>query len=140
DFSIFNFATLGRVPAFPHHDDGGYAQPAYQFWQTGRPGCAPCKGVAGFDRDVWAYGRIAAAVQGVFLHFVGVSVFAALLPSFLVGLILLVVTAGLGRTLWDPQTGLLAALLLAASGKFFEASHSARPDILLALFFLFSLW
>src|SRR5262249_21626925 len=42
--------------------------------------------------------------------------------------------------LWDPQTGLLAALLLAASGKFFEASHSARPDILLALFFLFSLW
>ena len=139
-FSIFNFATLGRVPAYPHTDDGLYAAAAYQFWQTGKPGCAPCKDVVGVDRDVWAFGRIAAAVQGVFLHFVGVSVFTALLPSFLVGLLLLAVTVALGRTLWDTQTGLLAALLLAASAKFFETSHWARPDILLALFFLFSLW
>src|SRR5262245_11845104 len=137
---IFNFATLGRIPAFPIDDDGFYAAVAYQFWQTGRPGCAPCKDVVGLDRDVWAVGRISAAVQGMFLHFVGVSVFTALLPSFLVGLLLLVVTVALGRTLWDTQTGLLGALLLAASAKFFEASHSARPDILLALFFLFSLW
>src|SRR4030095_1252833 len=121
-------------------DDGFYAAAAYQLWQTGRPACAHCKDVVGLDRDNWSAGRIAAAVQGMFMHFVGVSVFTALLPSFLVGLILLAVTAGLGRTLWDPQTGLLAALLLAASGKFFEASHSAVPDILLALFFLFSLW
>src|SRR5262245_60950662 len=74
-FSIFNFATLGRVPAFPTGDDGQYAAAAYQFWQTGRPGAAPFKDVVGLDRDVWAYGRIWAAVQGVFLHFVGVSVF-----------------------------------------------------------------
>src|SRR5215831_11495954 len=74
-FSIFNFATLGRVPAFPHRDDGFYAAAAYQFWQTGRPGCPQCKDAVGMDRDNWAAGRIAAAVQGVFLHFAGVSVF-----------------------------------------------------------------
>src|SRR5262249_19508378 len=58
-FSIFNFATLGRVPAFPHRDDGYYAAAAYQFWQTGRPRCAQCKDVVGLDRDVWVNGRIA---------------------------------------------------------------------------------
>ena len=126
-FSIFNFATLGRVPAYPTLDDGFYAAAAYQLWQTGRPGCAPCKDVIGLDRDTWAAGRIAAAVEGMFLHFVGVSIFTALLPSFLVGLILLAVTACLGRLLWDPQTGLLAALLLASFSKILRNLSFGAP-------------
>lgn len=137
---IHNVGTLGRVPAFPNDDDGAYAAAAYQFWETGKPGVAAYRDVAGLGRDVWAFGRIGAAVQGVFLHFVGVSIFAALLPSFLVGLGLLVVTGALGRALWDTQTGVLAVVLLVASGKFFEACRWARPDMLLTFCFVLSLW
>ncbi len=136
----YNGATLGRVPAFLNDDDGGYAAAAHHFWQTGKPGVPGYKDAVALGRDVWAFGRTAAAVQGVFLHFVGVSVFAALLPSFLAGVALVAVTGALGRALWDAQTGWMAALVLAASGKFFEASRWARPDMLLAFFFLCSLW
>lgn len=133
---VYHFATLGRVPAFLTDDDGGYASAAWQFWNTGRPGAPGYRDALGLNRDVWAFGRTAAAVQGVFLHFFGVSIFAALLPSFLTGVGLLAAVAVLGQKLWDAPTGLLAASLLAASGKFFEATHMARPDLLLALFFV----
>jgi 4-amino-4-deoxy-L-arabinose transferase-like glycosyltransferase len=136
----YNLATLGRVPAYLSDDDGCYASAAYQFWQTGKPGVPGYKDIVGLGRDVWAFGRIAAAVQGVFLHFFGISIFAALFPSFLAGLALLACTAALGRALWDWQTALLAVLLLAASGKFFDACRWARPDILLAFCFVLALW
>jgi len=136
----YNLSTLGRVPAFLNDDDGAYASAAYQFWRTGKPGVPGYRDVVDLGRDVRVYGRTAAAVQGVFLRLAGVSIFAALLPSFLVGLALLAFTTALGRCLWDASTGLLAALLLAASGKFFEACRWARPDILLALYFLLALW
>jgi 4-amino-4-deoxy-L-arabinose transferase-like glycosyltransferase len=136
----YSLIRLGRVPADISDDDGAYASAAYQFWETGRPGVPGYKDVVNLEKDVWPFGRIAAAVEGVFLHFFGVSIFAALLPSFLAGVLLLVLTIALGHQLWDPQTGLLAALLLAASGKFFDACRWARPDILLATFFMLGLW
>ncbi|HZS52739.1 MAG TPA: glycosyltransferase family 39 protein [Bryobacterales bacterium] len=137
---LYNAATLGRVPAFPNDDDGCYASAAYQFWNTGRPGVPGYQDAAGLGADVWAFGRTAAAFQGLFLHFGGVSLLHALLPSFLAGLGVLTVTAALAAVLWDRQTAVLAPLLLAASGKFFDACRWARPDMLLALFFLLSLW
>ncbi|MBI3666539.1 MAG: glycosyltransferase family 39 protein [Acidobacteria bacterium] len=137
---LYNCATLGRVPAFLNEDDGIFASAAYQFWQTGKPGGPGYKDVVGLSTDMWAVGRTFAAIQGAFMHFFGVSIFAALLPSFLAGLGLLAATGALGRALWDAQTAWLASLLLAASGKFFEACRWARPDILLTFFFLLSLW
>ncbi|HYM09483.1 MAG TPA: glycosyltransferase family 39 protein [Bryobacterales bacterium] len=137
---VCNGATLGRVPAFLNDDNGCYASAGYQFWRTGKPGVPGYRNVVGLGTNVWAFGRTAAAVEGVFLHFAGVSVRNALLPSFLAGLGLLAVTFALGRALWDTQTGLLAALLLGASPKFFEACRWARPDMLLALYFLLSFY
>lgn len=135
-----NGATLGRVPAFLNDDDGCYASAGYQFWRTGKPGVPGYRDVVGLETNVWAFGRTAAAVEGVFLHFAGVSVRNALLPSFLAGLGLLALAFALGRALWDVPTGMLAALLLGASPKFFEACRWARPDMLLALYFLLSLY
>jgi hypothetical protein len=132
---VYNAATLGRVPAFINDDDGAYASAGYRFWQTGQPGM-PGLRLLGLDRDVWPFGRTAAAFEGVFLHFASVSVRAAVLPSFLAGVGLLSLTAALGRRLWDSRTALLAALLLAASGKFYDACRWARPDMLLAVFFV----
>ena len=138
--AAYNCATLGRVPAYPSDDDGGYSAAAYQFWQTGMPGVPGYKDVVGLGREVWAFGHTWAAIQGVFLNGFGVFLFVALLPTFLAGLALLAVTSMIGTLLWDSKTGILASLLLAASGKFFEACHGARPDMLLALFFMLSLW
>jgi 4-amino-4-deoxy-L-arabinose transferase-like glycosyltransferase len=136
----YSVATLDRVPAFLHDDDGGYASAAYQIWQTGEPGIPGYGDVDGLNRHCWSFGRIAAAAQGVFLHFFGVSIFGALLPSFIFGLGLLLMTALLGRALWDAETGIIAASILGLSGKFFEACRWARPDMLLALFFVTALW
>ncbi|MEO6724636.1 MAG: glycosyltransferase family 39 protein [Blastocatellia bacterium] len=137
---IFNGATLGRVPAWLNDDDGAYASAGYQFWRTGEPGIPGYRDVAGFERHVWSFGRVGAAVQGVAMRFAGVSAFTALLPSFLAGIGLVLVTAELGAVLWGAATGRLAALLLAASGKFFLACHGARPDLLLAFCFITALW
>jgi 4-amino-4-deoxy-L-arabinose transferase-like glycosyltransferase len=136
----YNYATLERVPAWLNDDDGAYAAAAYQFWRTGEPGIPGYKEVAGFERRAWSFGQFAAAVQGLGMLVGGVSIYAALLPSFLISLGLVAMTGLLGRALWNEQTGWLAALLLAASGKFFLASHSARPDLLLALCFVTALW
>lgn len=136
----YNYATLGRVPAWLNDDDGAYASAAYQFWRTGEPGIPGYKEVAGFERRAWSFGQFAAAVQGLGMLVGGVSIYAALLPSFLISLGLIAVTGLLGRALWNAETGWLAALLLAASGKFFLASHGARPDLLLALCFVMALW
>ena len=132
-FLTFGLATLGRVPEIPNSDDGGYAAAAYQFWKTGHPGIPGYRDLLGLNIDIFAFGRTAAAVQGVFMHFFGISLFTALLPSFLAGMGLIFFTYGLGRVLWGKECGLLGAILLAGSGMFFSASHWARPDLLIAL-------
>ena len=137
---LYQGFTLGRVPAFPTDDDGAYAAAGYQIWQTGKPGVSGYKHVAGMGRDIYVLGHIGAAVQGVFMHFVGVNVVTALLPSFVVGIGVLVLVFLLGRNLWNAQTGLLAALLLGLAGVFFSAAHSARPDLLLTFFLLLAMW
>jgi len=133
---IFNLLAMGRVPEIPHADDGGYAAAAYQFWRTGHPGVPGYRDIVGLDQDIFAFGRTAAAFQGLFMWIAGVSLLAAMLPSYLAGIGLLAVTYGLARSLWDREHALLAMGILGFSGIFFSASRAARPDLLLALAFV----
>ena len=137
---LFSLLTLGRVPEIPHGDDGGYAAAAYQFCHTGRPGVSGWRSVVGLDADVVVLGRSAAGLQGIIMWLFGVSLFNALLPSFLAGVGLLVVTYSLGRCLWGRGVAMLAVTILAASGIFFSASRWARPDILLTFYFVSALY
>jgi len=137
---LFIAATIGLVPAGIADDDGAYASAAYTFWRTGRPGVPGYRDVVDMNRDVWAFGRLAAAFQGVGMAVAGVSLRAAMAPSFLAGLLLLVVTGGLARTVAGPAAALVAVVALAASGKFFLATHGMRPDLLFATFLVGSLW
>lgn len=132
--------AIGRIPSYPTDDDGAYAAAGYQIWQTGKPGVSGYKEVAGMGRNIFVLGHLGAAVQGVFMKLFGVGLVAALLPSLFIGIACLVFVFLLGRELWNAKTGLLAALLLGLSGVFFAASHSARPDLLVALFLLIGLW
>ncbi len=137
---LFNLATLGRVPEIPHGDDGAYGAAAYQFWQTGHPGVPGYRDILGLGQDIFVFGRTAAAFQGVFMWFLGVNLFMGLLPSFLAGLWLLTATYCLGRSLWGNDSALLAATILGSSGIFFLACHSARPDLLLACYWVTALY
>jgi hypothetical protein len=137
---LFNLMMLARVPEIPNGDDGGYAAAAYQLWHTGYPGVSGFRSVVGLDTDVFVLGRSAAALQGIIMWLFGVSLFNALLPSFLAGIGLLWATYGLGRSLWGRDTAILAVIILAASGMFFSACRWARPDMLLTLFFVTALY
>ncbi len=62
----------------------------------------------------------------------GLGLFQARLVSWIFGGLLLVLTIVVGRQSYSRVTGLLAALMLSLSPSFLQASHYARPDILLA--------
>jgi 4-amino-4-deoxy-L-arabinose transferase-like glycosyltransferase len=72
---------------------------------------------------------------------VGVSEWAARLPSGLCGLGTLLVTYELGRRLFGPPTGLLAGVALASCVQHAVLSHAATPDapLVLALTVAFAL-
>lgn len=56
------------------------------------------------------------------------------LVSGLAGMGIVLLTMVSGRKLFDSSTGLLAGLMLATSAGFFYYTHSARPEMLYALF------
>ena len=63
----------------------------------------------------------------------GVNEFAARLPSACAALIVLALLVKLGTQLYDRETGLLAGLVLLATGGFFVESHEVRPDLWLTV-------
>ncbi len=63
----------------------------------------------------------------------GVGFFQARLTAWLIGAALVGITVAAGKQLYSARVGLLAALLLAISWPFAQASHYARQDILLTL-------
>src|SRR5262249_11820120 len=61
----------------------------------------------------------------------GVQEFSARLPSALAGLLTVLLTYELGRSMFGGSSGLLAALILASCPMFSAAAHFANPDALL---------
>ncbi|HQR34797.1 MAG TPA: glycosyltransferase family 39 protein [Blastocatellia bacterium] len=138
--TFFHFYAIGRNPSYPSDDDGAYAAAGYQIWLTGKPGVSGYKGVAKMGENIYVLGHIGSLLQGICMRIFGISISTALFPSFLTGVASLGFLFLLGRKLWGATVGILAVLLLSLSGVFFAASHSARPDLLVTLFFLIALW
>lgn len=130
----YHLATLGAIPSMPTDDDGAYAAAAYQMWQTGRPGVPGYRSVVGMGEEIYLLGHLGGWIQGAGMALWGVGLRAALVPSWVVGVLLLWMVYRVGRQLWGRETAGLAALLLSLSGVFFQATHSARPDLLVTLF------
>ncbi|MBX7105347.1 MAG: glycosyltransferase family 39 protein [Gemmataceae bacterium] len=61
----------------------------------------------------------------------GVTEFAARLPSAVAALGVVLLTYTLARRMFDPKTGLLAGIILATSIQFCLLAHAATPDMLL---------
>ncbi|MEE9212890.1 MAG: hypothetical protein V3U29_09570, partial [Phycisphaeraceae bacterium] len=62
-----------------------------------------------------------------------ISALEARLPSLAAGVMLVVLTLGLGCVVLDRPTAFVAALLVATSSGYVEFTHSARPEMLYAM-------
>ncbi|MBL9039730.1 MAG: glycosyltransferase family 39 protein [Archangium sp.] len=67
--------------------------------------------------------------QAAAMAVLGVTSTAARLPTLLFGLLALAATAGIGRVVWSPRTGALAAVLLGASIGFHSMVADPKVDM-----------
>jgi 4-amino-4-deoxy-L-arabinose transferase-like glycosyltransferase len=72
-------------------------------------------------------------LQAAAYHRLGVTEFAARLPSALAALGVVLLTYNLARRMFDPLTGLLAGVILISSIQVCLLAHAATPDMLLLL-------
>lgn len=73
-------------------------------------------------------------------HIFGVTTFAYKLPSFLFTIWGIWSTYRLGRSLYNKETGKLAALLVASSFAYILANNDVRMDAMLTAAVVFSIW
>jgi 4-amino-4-deoxy-L-arabinose transferase-like glycosyltransferase len=128
--SIVVLTSLFFLTRFPpvFIDEPWYANTAWNWLQTGVN--IDSMHAEARPYPEWPYlGNLPlAAVFSLF----GVGLFQARSVSWFFGILLLVATVLAGRRSYALTTGMLAALFLALSPPFLQASHYARPDIMLA--------
>ena len=118
-------------------DEPWYANAAWNWRQTGINFDTMHAGVLdqfGYEWMRWPF--IGNAPWLIAFAALGLGLFQARLVSWVFGVILLGATFLVGRQKYGVITGALAALLLSLSQPFLQASHYARPDIMLAAFIM----
>lgn len=128
---LVHLLTLARHPP-TFIDEPWYANAAWNWMQTGTNFASMDHGTPyQVGSGWWPYlGNLPWVAS--FAAF-GLGLFQARLVSWLFGLLLIVLTAWVGRRSFGMLSGALAALLLALSAPFTQASHYIRPDIMLAV-------
>jgi len=79
-------------------------------------------------------------LSAIFFKIFGVSHFAYRLPSFLIMVLGVYSTFRLGRLLYNPKTGLVAALFFATNQTTFLILQDVRTDAILAALVVFTIW
>jgi hypothetical protein len=130
---ILNGWSLMRFPA-PFVDEVWLASRAWGFIQTGRAFGPLDVGVIDRFEGYWTfYPWLPVWIQSLTLRF---SAQPALFPvrvvSLFFGVLLLVAVYFIAKRLYGIGTGLLAAILVSASGPFLYSAHLARYDIMTA--------
>jgi hypothetical protein len=128
--AVFLVANLPYLEAWPtaHNDE---AREMNAFWVAA--GADPlARGMdPEFGRDPLYKGGLQGLSVGLALRLAGLGLFQARFVSLLWGGLLLVLVFLVGRRLYGPLGGALAALFLALSRPFLVASHMVRPDVVL---------
>ena len=70
----------------------------------------------------------------------GINHFAYRLPTFLISILGVYATFGLGKRLYGKNAGILSALILASSQVFILHNHDVRTDTLLTNFVIIAIW
>ena len=120
------FYRLGAIPLLDDPNEAQYAEVAREIIESGDWLSPHLNYVPFLNKPPLAYWLIALADEAF-----GVNELAARLPSALAGMVIVALLVWLGTQLFDAPTGLLAGLVLLATGGFFVETHEVRPDLLL---------
>ena len=129
--AVFLVGNLPYLQAWPtaHNDE---AREMSAFWLASGADPQARSMDPEFGRDPLYKGGLQGLTVGVAFRLTGLGLIQARFVSLLWGGLLLVLAFLIGRRLYGPLAGTLAALFLAISHPFLLASHMVRPDIVLA--------
>ena len=127
-FAFILFINLGGWDLW-NPDEPRYAQVAREMMQTGQYVLPHINAEIYPDKPPLFFWLIALVSK----PFGDVTAFSARFPSALAALFIILLTYFLGRKLYSPLTGFIAALVLFTSSEFFMITTSARIDIPLTL-------
>lgn len=119
---------LGAVPLFDL-DEAIYSETAREMVETGDWLTPQFNYSPDFDKPILLYWFLSAAFE-IF----GPSEFSARLPSAVFGLLLLITTYALMRSIRGERAGLFAILILSSSLEMVVLAHAALTDMILAFF------
>ena len=122
-------------PALTDSDEAFYAESAREMIERSDWLTPYFNGVTRFEKPVLYYWMAATAYTAV-----GVSAWAARLPSALAGIGLVVLAYVAARRWYDGTTAFYAGLIVATSFGSIAMSHQALPDLPLALFISVTIW
>jgi 4-amino-4-deoxy-L-arabinose transferase-like glycosyltransferase len=124
---IFYTLWLGSYPLFTP-DEGRYSEVAREMVASGDFVTPRVDGVAFLDKPVLYYWLQATAIS-----LFGVKEWALRLFPALFGIVGCLLTYSCGRRLFDRRTGLLSAIILAATPLYFSCGHYANLDLEVAV-------
>ena len=131
--SCLAFVNLGS-PSLWDVDEGHNAQAAREMLESGNWIVPTFNFHLRVDKPALLYWFQIAAYQAF-----GINEFAARLPSALAAVLSVLAVYELGRSVYDPLTGLLAGLILTSTIMFCASAHFANPDALLNLCIILTL-
>jgi 4-amino-4-deoxy-L-arabinose transferase-like glycosyltransferase len=131
--------TLDRYP-YITCDESFYGQVGYNFLSTGNFGVPSTLGLAGTDRNVLWPGRLYELSIAAFQLVFGPTPRSARMVSFAAGLLIAYVLYRLGKAMYKPRVGLAAAVIFQVSWTALQATHSGRPEALMAAAGILEAW
>lgn len=139
--AFFQLIFLTKYPPV-FIDEPWFANVAWNWVTTGAPGDSMHANMAGLLGSIdWPnIGRVAVFPLKVVFEYLGLGLFQARLVSWIFGVLAVLATLLVGRKAYSTVTGALAALLLVLSAPFTQASHYARPDVILAAAIMLVFW
>ena len=137
-YVVINLIYLDKYPLV-WADDVFLTEVSYNFLKTGSFGSILCTGY-GLEKSHIIYGRIYLLAVAVFFYLFGVGPFQARIVSFLCGLIVLYLTYLISKRLFNEKIAMFSTVFLALTHVFILHSHLARPDIMVAMFILLTIY
>ncbi|MEW6040055.1 MAG: glycosyltransferase family 39 protein [Elusimicrobiota bacterium] len=92
------------------------------------------------DKTNIVWGRIFIGINALFIYIFGLGPFQARILPFISGLLTLFFLFLVTRRLYDNKTAVIAAVFLAFSHIFAVHSHLGRPDMMVAMFLMITLY
>jgi|GEM_PF-5416767 len=128
-YIIINLLYLNRYPQTVGGDLPWYSGPAYMFVKEGNFRL-PQIPVEFFGDNFLLVGRIYLFIQVFFIKLFSFSLWAIRIPSFITGLVCLLLVFVLTKRLYTLRIAITSTCFLGASSFFIVHSHLSRPEML----------